>query len=74
MSTDDVREALDHWRTTEINHREAREELIELLIVKLDKQTITELAAETGIRRTTLYYMIFGKGGKDGKRSSTEAA
>lgn len=66
MSDDarELKEATEHWKNSENNQRALREKLVGLLVSKLDKYNLTELSGMTGIKRTTLYYMIWGKGGK----------
>lgn len=62
----DLKEATEKYKNSESNSREIREEYVALLryLVENDIFNLTELAIETGIRRTTLYYMIWGKSGK----------
>jgi hypothetical protein len=57
-------EAVDRWRLSETDQHRNRVELISLLILALEKYNLTDLSEMTGIKRTTLYYMIYGKDGK----------
>ena len=59
METQSVEEALKHWK-------ESRTHFIALCLIYLanDEHTMTELSLITGIKRTTLYYMLFGKEGR----------
>lgn len=60
----ELKEAVEHWKNSETNEKEYREKLALLLASKLNKYKLTELANITGIKRTTLYYIIWGKSGK----------
>lgn len=60
----ELKEATEHWKNSESNQKEYREKLVMLLTSKLDRYNLTELSTMTGIKRTTLYYMIWGKRGK----------
>lgn len=64
---DELKEACDNWRNSENGSKEAKDVLVALLIEKLRDYNITQLAVMTGIKRTTLYYMMFGREGKDGR-------
>lgn len=54
---EELREAAQSWRTNRENFRA-------LLVLKLETLNMTELSHVTGIKRTTLYYIIYGKDGK----------
>lgn len=68
MSTmiEEIKEATEKFRNSENNSKEIREQFGSLLRHYVDNDifTLTELASITGIRRTTLYYIIWGKSGK----------
>lgn len=71
MSTDDgaVKGAADNWRTNKSNFRESQDELVSILKERLrnNNTNLKKLAEVTGIKRTTLYYMLWGKEGKSGQ-------
>lgn len=68
---DELKEACADWRNSENGSKEAKERLVTILIEKLQDYNITQLAVMTGINRTTLYYMMFGKEGKNGRTESS---
>lgn len=68
---DELKEACANWRNSETDSKEAKERLVSVLVEKLKDYNITQLAVMTGINRTTLYYMMFGKEGKNGRSESS---
>lgn len=60
----ELREAVENWKTSKSHEEYNRENLSAVLRSKINKYKLTELSDVTGIKRTTLYYMIWGKSGK----------
>lgn len=46
------------------NRNQAREQLRELLVKMLEEKSMSEISRITGIKRTTLYYILYGRAGK----------
>lgn len=67
---EDIRERVENWKNGESNEKELREELIETIRIQLQIFNMTELSELTGIKRTTLYYMLYGRGGKNRQSTS----
>ncbi len=63
----ELTEAVENWLNSENSKKDSREELIAMMRIKLKRYSMTELEALTGIKRPTIYYMIFGKEGKSGR-------
>lgn len=73
MSDDqDIKERVDRWQSSKSEHKDNQSELIAYLIDKLESKeyNLVELSEITGIKRTTLYYMMYGKEGKSGQNSA----
>jgi len=72
MLSDDpeIRELLERWRESESNFQEVNDELIILLLEKLHNKeyNMMELSALIGVKRTTLYYWLYGREGKNGRQ------
>lgn len=65
-----LREAAERWLG-----KQDEQELVKLIEEALiQKHTLTEISSYTGIKRTTLYYLVYGKNGKNGRDSTTEVA
>jgi len=60
-----IKERAENWKNSGYNERELREELIEYIRELLHNYNMTELSELTGIKRTTLYYMLYGRSGKN---------
>lgn len=72
MDDPEIKECVDRWQNSKTEHKDNKDELIALLTlkVKMQQYNLTELAEIVGIKRTTLYYMMFGKEGKNGQNSA----
>jgi hypothetical protein len=61
-----LREAAQRWLG-----KQDELELVKLVEEALtQKHTLTEISSYTGIKRTTLYYLVYGKDGKNGRESA----
>ncbi len=69
----DLKGAIDRWQIDKNNLRTSTDHLIDLLVEYLEDHTFTELADLTGIKRSNIYYMIYGKSGKGGKEDHESA-
>ncbi len=62
---EEIRERVENWKNGELTEKELRDELIETIRTQLRIYNMTELSELTGIKRTTLYYMLYGRSGKN---------
>ena len=70
MLNESLREAAARWQ-----QKHDQEELVELIHqALLQKHTLTEISSYTGIKRTTLYYLVYGKQGKNGRSAQEPVA
>ena len=72
-SGDDLKGAVERWQTDENSEKLSRRQLVEALTIGLEKYSITELAEITGINRSTIYYMLYGRSGKGGREHKDAA-
>lgn len=64
INTDELEGAINTWRTHEKAEKETREILVDLCLEYLRNHTMVELEQRMQVKRTTLYYMLYGKAGK----------
>ena len=65
-----LREAAQRW----IDKNDEKELVILIEEALSQKHTLTEISSYTGIKRTTLYYLVYGKDGKNGRESTDSVA
>lgn len=63
----DLEAAYNNWKKSQRSEEEAFKDFTDMLFAKLQRYTMTELVAITGIKRPTLYYYMYGKDGKSGR-------
>ena len=72
-SYDDLKGAVERWQNNENIERISRQQLVEALTIGLEDYTVTQLSEITGINRSTIYYMLYGRSGKGGKEDKNDA-
>jgi len=66
ISEEELKGATENWQ----NSRKSYDELVDMLRSSLETYNMTELSKITGINRTTMYYWLFGREGKNGRNQS----
>lgn len=65
-----IQEALERWRKYQELEEQSKNLLRALLIKKTQTSDITQIAVTVGIKRTTLYYLLWGTDGRTRQEAS----
>jgi hypothetical protein len=60
-------EVAQRWREIDAKRDAIRDELLSIVEKLLEKYTMSQVAEIVGIKRTTLYYVLWGKDGRPQK-------
>lgn len=71
---EEIKEAVELWKNSEENEKKHRQNASEVLRTQKAKHnyTMVQLSDIAEIKRTTLYYVMWGKDGKQRPESVTE--